>query len=99
MTNTPQYPAGTYVKGDDARLARTPAAAVALVFSGYSLARTESKTDPEKVLAPLASDSNLDGPTRPELVALAKELGIPANQSTEALREAVESATNPSNES
>lgn len=39
-----QYPAGFYVKGDSTKVARSAAAAVALVFDGYRI-RTSEDTD------------------------------------------------------
>ena len=56
MSNA-QYPTGTYVKGDSARVAHSAAEAVALVFEGYSLAKAETKTDTDAVLAPVADDA------------------------------------------
>ena len=96
---TQQYPAGVYVKGDEARIARTPAAAVALVFNGYSLAKTDTKVEGDAVVAPVTEDVNLDGPDRKELQRLAKEAGIPANLSNEEITAALEAHTNPSNDS
>lgn len=93
MTDTAQYPAGTYVKGDDARVARTPAAAVALVFKGYVLAKTSTKAEPDAVVAPVTEDVNLDGPDYKELQELAKSAGINANQSKAALEAALEAHT------
>lgn len=89
MTASTQYPAGTYVKGDDARVARTPAAAVALVYSGYALAKTETKVEADSVAAPVTEDVNTDGPDYKALQALAKEAGINANQSKSDLEAAL----------
>jgi hypothetical protein len=72
-----QYKPGVYVKGDSEKVANTPARAVALVFDGYTLKET----------VPAESASYRD------LQAQAKELGIPANQSEGALREAIAAAT------
>lgn len=81
MSEAAQYPAGTYVKGDQVRLARTPAVAVALVFDGYSLAKAATKTEGEVIVAPVTEDVDLDGPDYKALQELAKAEGIPANQS------------------
>lgn len=89
MSEAAQYPAGTYVKGDDARVARTPAAAVALVFSGYALAKSETKVEADSVVAPVTEDVDTDGPDYKTLQDLAKEAGISANQSKAALEEAL----------
>lgn len=99
MTDNAQYPAGVYVKGDDARIARTPATAVALAFSGYALAKSDAKTEPENVAAPVTEGVDLDGPDRKELQRLAKEAGIPANLSNDEITAALEAHTNPSNQS
>jgi len=89
MTDSAQYPAGTYVKGDDVRVARTPAVAVALAFSGYALAKSDTKVEADAVVVPVTEDVNTDGPDYPTLQELAKEAGIPANQSKAALEEAL----------
>ena len=98
MTASAQYPAGTYVKGDDVRVARTSAAAVALAFSGYALAKSDTKVEADSVAAPVTKDVDTDGPDRKELQRLAKEAGIPANLSNEEITAALESATAPSTE-
>lgn len=71
------YEPGVYVKGDDERVANTPARAVALVFEGFSLKETIPA----------------EGATYRDLQAQAKELGIPANQSEGALRDAIAAKT------
>jgi hypothetical protein len=91
-----QYPTGTYVKGDSVRICRTSAAAVAAVYEGFSLAKTDSKVEAGSVAAPVTDDVRLDGPSYKELQVLAKEAGIPANQSEADLRAALESATSTS---
>lgn len=67
------YEPGIYVKGDREKVADTPARAVALAFEGYVLKDT----------VPSETASYRD------LQAQAKELGIPANQSEQHLREAI----------
>ena len=84
-----QYPTGTYVKGEDVLIARTPAAAVSAVYAGYALAKTDAKVEGDAVVAPVTEDVNTDGPDYPTLQELAKEAGIPANQSKAALEEAL----------
>lgn len=77
--STEGYVPGTYVKGDSVRTANRRSDAVALVFEGYRL----------KEQVPAEDTSYRD------LQAQAKELGIPANQSEAALREAIAEATVP----
>jgi len=89
-----QYPAGTYVKGDDARVAYSSADAVALVFRGFALAKSETKVEADAVVAPVTPDVDLDGPDYRALQELAKEVGIPANQSKPALEAALEEHAN-----
>ena len=89
MTDSAQYPAGTYVKGDDVRVARTPAVAVALAFSGYALAKSDTKVEADSVVGPVTEDVDTDGPDYKTLQDLAKEAGISANQSKAALEEAL----------
>lgn len=72
-----EYQPGVYVKGNDERVANTSSRAVALVFEGYSLKET----------VPAESASYRD------LQAQAKELGIAANQSEGALRDAIAAKT------
>jgi len=93
-----QYPTGTYVKGEDVLIARTPAAAVSAVYAGYALAKTDAKVEGDAVVAPVTEDVNTDGPDRKELQRLAKEAGIPANLSNEEITAALESHTAPSTE-
>lgn len=91
-----QYPVGTYVKGERVRICRSPRAAVAAVYEGYTLASTATKTDAESIVAPVTEDANLDGPDYKALQELAKEAGIPANQSKADLEAALEAhAANP----
>lgn len=72
------YEPGTYVKGDVARVASSRSQAVAFVFDGYV----------RKVEAP-AEDADYR-----DLQAQAKELGIAANQSADALREQIDAELN-----
>ena len=81
MSASAQYPAGTYVKGETVRIASTPAAAVALVYEGFALAKTEAKTEADSIVAPVTEDVDTDGPDYKALQALAKDAGINANQS------------------
>jgi len=73
-----EFATGTYVKGDSAKVATSRAQAVALVFDGYVF-RGESPSE--------------DVDYR-DLQAQAKELGIPANQSADALREQIDAELN-----
>lgn len=98
MSEAAHYPAGTYVKGDSVRVARTPAVAVALVFDGYALAKTADKVEGEVIVAPVTEDVNTDGPDRKELQRLAKEAGVPANLSNEEILAALDKSTAPSTE-
>jgi hypothetical protein len=68
------YSPGTYRKGDDVRYADSAATAVNLAFTGYVRDSAESLAE---------------GTDYRDLQAQAKELGIPANQSKEALAEAI----------
>lgn len=70
-----QFEPGVYVRGDQTRLARTPGAAVAAVWDGFRPA-TQQQTE--------------DADYR-DLQAQAKRLGIPANQSKDALAAAIAS--------
>lgn len=88
-----QYPTGTYVKDGDVRIARTPAAAVQAVYAGYALAKSDAKVEADVVVAPVTEDVNTDGPDYKELQALAREAGIPANQSKADLEAALEAHT------
>lgn len=66
------YEPGVYRKGDTARIARTAADAVDLKFRGFSR---------------VGDEPTEDGLDYRELQRQAKEAGIPANQSKEALAE------------
>ena len=70
------YALGTYVKNGRRKTAASRRDAVALVFDGYTLEK------------PVVSEEA----TYRELQAKAKDLGIPANQSEAALREAIATA-------
>lgn len=73
-----EFEAGTYVKGDVARVATSRSQAVALVFDGYV----------RKVDGPAEDAAYRD------LQEQAKELGIPANQKADALREQIDAELN-----
>lgn len=70
------YEPGTYIKGDDVRSASNAAEAVALAFQGY-----------KRQTADFLADVDYR-----DLQEQAKALGIPANQSKEALAEAITAA-------
>lgn len=58
-----QYPTGVYVKGDDERVANTPARAVALAFEGYKLKSDESAEEaPEVTETPAVVEPKPDAP-------------------------------------
>lgn len=93
MSDSAEYPAGTYVKGDNVQVANNAASAVALVFEGYALAKADTKVEADSVAAPVTEDVNLDGPDYKELQELAKSAGIPANQSKADLEAALDAHT------
>ena len=73
MATQNDFEPGTYVRGDTTRYARTRAQAVAFVWDGF---RPATAQQPEDV-------------DYRNLQAQAKALGIPANQSAEALQKAI----------
>jgi hypothetical protein len=82
MTETspaaPHQP-GVYVKGDSVRIASSTSAAAALAFDGYALRGDEPAPE---------GDSN--GVDYRDLQKQAKELDIPANQTSEELQRQID---------
>lgn len=83
---------GVYAKGEKTRYAGSAAEAVAAVFDGYKLVEASSDVPAEGTV----DNHDEDSTDYRDLQAQAKELGIPANQSAEALRAAIDDANDQS---
>lgn len=84
---TESYAQGVYVKGDQTRVANTKADAVQAVFDGFAPVKSNS----EDSSASKGGSEDSSASYR-DLQAQAKELDIPANQSAEALEQAISDA-------